>query len=280
MPGSAGPDDASVPCVAPSPVLARNAVRVSGRRNGPAVVLGHGFGCDQRMWRHVAPAFEEDHRVVLFDHVGSGASDLTAYDGDRYATLDAYAADVVEILETLELRDVAFVGHSVSAMIGVLAANAAPGRIGRLALLGASPRYIDDAEYRGGFSRADVDDLLETLERNFAEWSRSMASIAVATPGRPDIEHELERSFLQTDAAVARQFGRATFLCDHRADLARVQVPTLVLHSTDDPIVPDEVAEYLHRHIAGSTLRRLHATGHYPHLSGPAETVRHLRDFL
>lgn len=243
-------------------------------------MFAHGFGCDQTMWRHVAPAFEHSHRVVLFDHVGSGASDLTAYDRERYGTLDGYARDVLEILTTLALEDVTFVGHSVGAMIGVLAANAEPGRIGRLVMLGGSPRYVDDANYVGGFGRADIDEMLESLDRNFAEWSRAMAPVVMGTPDRPELEHELNASFLQTDAQVAQHFARVTFLSDHRGDLARVTVPTLILQSTDDAIVPPEVAGYMHEHVPDSRLVLMGATGHYPHLSGPDETVRRIREFL
>lgn len=265
---------------ATSPALERNHVRVSGVPGAPAIVFGHGFGCDQTMWRHVVPAFEATHRVVLFDHVGSGRSDLTAYRRDRYASLHAYAEDLLEILDVLGLSGVTFVGHSISAMIGVLAANAAPGRIGRLVLLGGSPRYVDEPGYTGGFARADIDDLLEALESNHAEWSRSMAPVVMGTPGRPDLEEELSSSFLHTDAEVAAHFGRVTFLCDHRADVQRLQVPTLILQSTDDAIVPPAVATWLHEHIPGSRLVTLAATGHYPHLSGPSETVRRIQEFV
>ena len=262
-----------------SQALERNHVRLSGVEGAPVIVFAHGFGCDQTMWRHVVPAFETTHRVVLFDHVGSGRSDLASYDRDRYVSLHAYAEDVLELLDVLGLHDVTFVGHSVSAMIGVLAANAQPGRIGRLVLLGGSPRYVDEPGYTGGFARADADDLLEALESNHAEWSRSMAPVVMGTPGRPDLEDELSSSFLHTDAEVAAHFGRVTFLCDHRADVQRVRVPTLILQSTHDPIVPAAVASWLHEHLPGSRLVALEATGHYPHLSGPSETVRRIREF-
>lgn len=263
-----------------SPVLARNNVQVRGPADRPAIVFAHGFGCDQTMWRHMAPSFETTHRVVLFDHVGSGASDRTAYDRERYGRLAGYAQDVVEILDALDLEGVTYVGHSVGAMIGVLAAAAAPGRIGRLVLLGASPRYLDDGGYPGGFSREDIDDLLGSMDRNFAEWSRAMAPVVMNTPGRPDLVQELEGAFLHSDAEIAQHFGRVTFLSDHRADLDAVAVPTLILQSTDDPIVPMAVAEYLHEHIAGSRLVTLQATGHYPQLSGPEEAVRAIRELL
>jgi sigma-B regulation protein RsbQ len=261
-------------------VLRRHNVNVSGREDAPAMVFAHGFGCDQNMWRFVAPAFEADHRVVLFDHVGAGASDLAAYDPAKYASLDGCAADVVEILDALDLGPVVFVGHSVSAMIGVLAAARAPGRFAKLVLVGPSPRYVDDDGYTGGFARADIDELLTSLESNFLGWSSTMAPVIMGTPDRPELEEELTNSFCRTDPDIARQFARVTFLSDNRADLPGVTVPTLVLQCSQDVIAPDVVGEYVHRAIPGSVLTRLEATGHVPHLSAPEETTAAIRAFL
>src|SRR3954465_2045915 len=206
----------------------RNNVRVSGNGH-PPMLFAHGFGCDQNMWRFVAPAFEDAHRVVLFDHVGAGQSDVSAYDRKKYATLDGYATDVLEICRDLQLSDVIFVGHSVSAMIGVLAANREPDRFAGLVLLNPSPRYIDDAHYRGGFSRADIDELLESLDSNYLGWSAAMAPVIMGNPDRPELGQELTNSFCRTAPAIARQFARVTFLSDNRADLPRVGTPALVL---------------------------------------------------
>ncbi len=261
-------------------VLARNRVTVTGAEGAPAIMFAHGFGCDQHMWRQVAPAFEADHRVVLFDHVGAGRSDLTAYDPEKYASLDGYAADVVEILEALDLGPVVFVGHSVSAMIGVLAAARAPGRFAKLVLVGPSPRYVDDDGYTGGFARADIDELLASLESNFLGWSSTMAPVIMGNPDRPELGEELTNSFCRTDPGIAAQFARVTFLSDNRADLATVRVPTLVMQCSDDVIAPAEVGEYVHRNLAGSRFVRLEATGHCPNLSAPEETVAAIRAFL
>ena len=198
----------------------RNNVAVSGDPQGAPMVFAHGYGCDKNMWRFVAPAFERDHRVVLFDHVGAGGSDPRAYDPERYASLDGYADDVVAILEELDLRDAIFVGHSVSAMIGVLAARRAPGRIGKLVLVGPSPRYIDDEGYRGGFSEEDIDELLGSLASNFLGWSSAMAPVIMGNPDRPELGEELTNSFCRMDPAIAEQFARVTFRSDNRADLA------------------------------------------------------------
>jgi sigma-B regulation protein RsbQ len=261
-------------------VLARNNVRVGGRPDGRPMIFAHGFGCDQNMWRFVAPAFEADHRTVLFDHVGAGASDLGAYDAERYGTLAGYADDVVEICRELELTDAVFVGHSVSAMIGVMAAARAPEAIGALVLVGPSPRYIDDEGYLGGFDREDIEELLESLESNFLGWSSAMAPAIMGNPERPELGEELTASFCRTDPEIAARFARVTFMSDNRADLATVSVPTLVLQCSADVIAPGAVGEYVHEQIPGSVLVRMAATGHCPNLSAPQETIDAIRAFL
>jgi sigma-B regulation protein RsbQ len=244
------------------------------------MLFAHGFGCDQAMWRFVAPDFAVDHRVVLFDHVGSGGSDLSAYDPGKYGSLAGYASDVVELCRELELTDVVYVGHSVSAMIGVLAQQEAPELFGALVMVGPSPRYVDDSGYVGGFSRADIAGLLDALDSNHLGWSAQMAPVIMGNPDRPELSAELTNSFCRTDPDIARQFARVTFLSDNRADLPGVTVPTLVLQCSEDVIAPDAVGEYVHRSVPGSVLTRLAATGHVPHLSAPEETVAAIRAFL
>jgi sigma-B regulation protein RsbQ len=261
-------------------VLVRNNVNVGGRPDGRAMLFAHGFGCDQHMWRFVAPAFESEYRVVVFDHVGAGGSDLSAYDVERHGSLDGYADDVLEICRALDVHDAVFVGHSVSSMIGVLAAAGEPGRIGTLVLVGPSPRYIDADGYTGGFSREDIDELLESLDSNFLGWSSAMAPAIMGNPDRPELGEELTASFCRTDPDIAARFARVTFLSDNRADLPDVRVPTLVLQCSDDAIAPRAVGEYVHRAIAGSTFVQLAATGHCPNLSAPSETVDAIRSFL
>jgi sigma-B regulation protein RsbQ len=260
--------------------IARNNVHLSGKPDGRPIVFAHGFGCDQQMWRLVAPAFADEHRIVLFDHVGAGESDLSAYDPERYASLDGYADDVVEICRELELRDAIFVGHSVSAMIGVLAAARAPEAIGALVLVGPSPRYVDDGDYVGGFAEADIEELLESMDSNFLGWSSAMAPAIMGNADRPELGAELTASFCRTDPEIARRFARATFLADNRDDLASVAVPTLVLQCSDDVIAPDAVGEFVHARIPGSVLVRMAATGHCPNLSAPQETIDAIRGFL
>jgi sigma-B regulation protein RsbQ len=261
-------------------VLERNAVQVSGVPDGRPIVFAHGFGCDQGMWRFVAPDFEVDHRVVLFDQVGSGNSDLSAYDRDKYGSLSGYAADLVEICRELELTDVVFVGHSVSAMIGVLAFEQAPELFGALVMVGPSPRYVNDDDYTGGFSRADIAGLLDSLESNHLGWSAQMAPVIMGNPDRPELGEELTSSFCRTDPAIASQFARVTFLSDNRADLSAITVPTLVLQCSDDVIAPEVVGRYVHDAIPGSVFTKLAATGHCPNLSAPEETTAAIRAFL
>jgi sigma-B regulation protein RsbQ len=260
--------------------VARNNVTLAGPVDGRPMMFAHGFGCDQNMWRLVAPAFAGTHRIVLFDHVGAGHSDTAAYDFGKYASLDGYVDDVLDICAELDLTDVVFVGHSVSAMVGVLAAVRAPDRFGALVLVGPSPRYIDDEGYSGGFSRADIDDLLASLENNYLGWSSAMAPAIMGNPERPELGEELTNSFCRTDPAIARQFAEVTFLSDNRADLAQVHVPALVLQCSDDLIAPEQVGRYVHRHLTGSTLRLLQARGHCPNLSAPAETIAAIEDFV
>jgi sigma-B regulation protein RsbQ len=261
-------------------VLARNNVNVSGAGTQP-MMFAHGFGCDQNMWRYVAPAFEDDYRIVLFDYVGSGKSDLAAYDPERYGSLDGYADDVLEICEALDLRDVILVGHSVSSMVAVLAANGAPERFARLVLIGPSPRYVNDApDYVGGFERADIEGLLEMMDRNYIGWANFMAPSITKNPDRPELGEELTASFCSTDPVIARRFAEATFFADNRDDLARVRIPSLVLQCSDDMIAPDAVGEYVHRNLPGSTFRKLDAVGHCPHMSHPEETIAAIRAYL
>lgn len=263
-------------------MLERNNVTVSGNAAARPIVFAHGFGCDQSMWRHVAPAFEADHRVIAFDHVGAGGSDLTAYDFERYGSLDAYAEDLLEICRALELEDVVLVGHSVSAMICMLAVIREPERFGALVMVSPSPRYVDDrdAGYVGGFEAQDIEELLESLSSNYLGWSSAMAPAIMGNADRPELGAELTNSFCRTDPEIAQQFAEVTFRSDNRADLDRVRVPTLVLQCSQDAIAPREVGEFVHRAIPASTFVLLDATGHCPNLSAPQETVAAIKAFL
>jgi sigma-B regulation protein RsbQ len=260
--------------------MSRNHVIEHGVPDGRPMMLAHGFGCDHNMWRHVWPAFADRYRIVLFDHVGAGGSDPSAYDPHRYASLEGYAEDVLAICEERDLRDVVFVGHSVSAMIGVLAAAQQPERFARLVLVGPSPRYIDDDGYVGGFTREDIDGLLESLESNYLGWSSAMAPAIMGNADRPELGEELTNSFCRTDPEIAAQFARTTFLSDNRADLGRVRIPALVLQCSDDVIAPEAVGQYVHARLADSSYVLLDATGHCPNLSAPDETVEAIEEFL
>ncbi|WP_331769876.1 alpha/beta hydrolase (plasmid) [Embleya sp. NBC_00888] len=262
-------------------VRSRNRVRVSGRAGAPVVMLAHGFGCDQNMWRLVVPALERDFTVVLFDHVGAGRSDLSAWNKERYSDLDGYTDDVLEICRDLDLGPVTFVGHSVSAMMGVLAAARHPEYFAGLVLLAPSPCFIDDpaAGYRGGFSTEDIEELLQSLDANYLGWSGAMAPIIMGNPERPELGEELTRSFCATDPDIQRVFARVTFLSDNRADLAEVTVPTLVAQCSSDAIAPPEVGAFVQAQIKDSRLVTLSATGHCPQLSAPEETTEAIAAF-
>ena len=261
-------------------IIARNNVREFGRGKQP-MLFAHGFGCDQNMWRFVTPAFADDYRIVVFDYVGSGKSDLSAYDPTRYSSLAGYAQDVLDVIHALDLRDVIFIGHSVSSMVGVLAANREPERFSQLILVGPSPRYINEApDYVGGFERRDIEGLLETMEKNYIGWANFLAPAVMKNPDRPELSEELEASFCSTDPVIARQFAEATFFSDNRDDLAAVHVPSLIMQCSDDMIAPLDVGDYLARTLPNSTLRVLEATGHCPHMSHPGETIGVIREYL
>ena len=260
-------------------VRARNNVRFSGRGERP-IMFAHGFGCDQTMWRLVAPAFEADYRVVLFDYVGCGKSDWSAWDSQRYSSLRGYAQDVLDILSAFDLHDVVFVGHSVSAMIGMLASIEAPERFSRLIHIGPSPRYVNDAGYIGGFERNDIEGLLDLMEKNYVGWAAFLAPVVMKNPERAKLTEELQSSFCATDPRVTRQFARVTFLSDNRDDLNKVTVPSLILQCSQDAIAPDAVGRYLQNVLPDATLRQMSATGHCPHMSHPEETVALMKEYL
>ncbi|MDQ4075255.1 MAG: alpha/beta hydrolase [Chloroflexota bacterium] len=260
-------------------VLVRNNVKIFGK--GQPMLFAHGFGCDQNMWRFVTPAFENDYQIILFDYVGSGKSDLQAYRPARYSHLEGYVQDVLDICAALELTDVIFVGHSVSSVIGLLASIKEPERFDRLILVGPSPCYINDPpDYVGGFERADIEGLLDMMERNYIGWASFLAPVIMKNAEQPALTQELEESFCSTDPTIARRFAEVTFFSDNRGDLPEVTVPSLIMQCSEDAIAPLEVGEYLHRHLPHSTLRVLKATGHCPHMSHPEETIRVIREYL
>jgi sigma-B regulation protein RsbQ len=257
----------------------RNNVHIKGAGKR-TIVFAHGFGCDQNMWRFVAPAFEDDFRTILFDHVGAGGSDLSAYNPAKYTALSGYADDLIEIGQEVDFQDAIFVGHSVSAMIGVLAPLKAPELFESLVLVGPSPRYINDSDYIGGFGAEQINELLDFLSTNHLGWSTAMAPAIMGNPERPELGEELINSFCRTDPEIAKAFARVTFTSDNRADLARVKARTLILQCSEDIIAPLEVGSYVQSQITGSKLVVMKATGHCPNLSAPQETIAAIRDFV
>jgi sigma-B regulation protein RsbQ len=261
-----------------STILKRNNVTITGRGQQP-MVFAHGYGCDQNMWRFITPAFEDRYRIVLLDHVGHGKAEAS-FDRQKYGRLDGYAEDVLGVVRELDLRDVIFVGHSVSGMIGVLAAIREPSRFARLVLIGPSPCYINDDDYVGGFKREDIEGLLEFLDSNHLGWSSTMAPVIMGNPDRPELGEELTNSFCRTDPEIAKHFARVTFLSDNRADLPKLRTSALILQCSADAIAPEQVGLYVHRNVAGSRFVQLQATGHCPNLSAPEETVAAIEAYL
>jgi sigma-B regulation protein RsbQ len=261
-------------------ILLRNNVRVDGDDRAPTMVFAHGFGCDQNMWRFIVPAFSATHRVVLFDYVGCGKSDLTAFSPRRYSTLDGYAEDLLEVCEVLDLQRAILVGHSVSAMIGLLASMRQPSRFSNLIMVSPSPRYINDPPYVGGLDRNDVEGLLSLMDHNYIGWASQLAPLVMSNPERPELTSELEQSFCSTDPLAAKTFARTTFFADNRADLPRAVTPSLILQVSEDAIAPVEVGRYMHQHMPGSELKIIEATGHCPQMSHPELTIAAMKEFL
>lgn len=254
-------------------------ITIQGEGTTP-MLFAHGYGCDQHMWRHVTPAFTKNYKTVLFDHIGAGKSDYSQYDKEKYATLDGYADDVLEICEGLSLRDTVFVGHSVSAMIGILAAIKNPAPFSHLILLAPSPCYINDGDYNGGFSRADIEGLLESLDSNYLGWSQQMAPAIMGNPEKPELGEELTNSFCRTNPDIAKHFAKATFYSDNRNDLPKLKVPSLILQCSEDLIAPPAVGAYMHEQIPNSELVQMEARGHCPNLSAPEETIDCIKRYL
>jgi sigma-B regulation protein RsbQ len=260
-------------------IIERNNVKVFGKGT-QTMLFAHGFGCDQNMWRFVTPAFENDYQIVLFDYVGSGNSDTNAYDAQRYANLKGYAQDILDICEALELKDVIFVGHSVSSMIGILASIQSPNLFKQLIFVCPSPCYINDSDYVGGFERSDIEDLLDIMDKNYIGWASFLAPLVMQNQDQPELTEELQGSFCSTDPVIANLFAKVTFFSDNRNDLSHVTVHSLILQCAEDAISPVEVGYYLNKHLAQSTLKLMKATGHCPHMSHPKETIELIKEYL
>jgi len=261
-------------------IFARNNVNIRGPSDAPTIVFAHGFGCDQNMWRFVTPAYEGTHRIVLFDYVGCGKSDAGAFNSSRYASLDGYARDVLDVCEAADVHDATFVGHSVSGVIGLLAAIKQPSRFSRLVMIAPSPRYINDPPYVGGFEHRDLEELLSLMDHNYIGWAGHLAPVVMGNPDRPELAGELQDSFCSTDPLAAKAFARATFFADNREDLPKAPVPSLIVQVRDDAIAPMAVGDYMHRHMPRSELSIVDATGHCPHMSHPDLTLAAMHDFI
>ncbi|MDB4975409.1 MAG: alpha/beta hydrolase fold protein [Myxococcaceae bacterium] len=251
-------------------VLKRNNVQVTGSGQR-ALVFGHGFGCSQEDWKQVAPHFESNYRVVLFDLTGCGGSDLGAYDRDKYTSLQGHATDLLEIVGALGLTQVSYVGHSAGAMVGILAAIREPARFDNLAVVGASPGYIDEAGYVGGSERKQIEGVLASMSHDYLQWCEAVVPAAMGNSERPQLARELVRTFKRANAEIATHFGRAIFLSDYRSALPQLLTRTLVVQSAEDLFVPEVVGRYIVEHVQKGKLHQLRSTGHYPQLSDPEE---------
>lgn len=262
-----------------SSIIERNNVHVIGQGK-QVMMLAHGFGCDQKMWQYVTPELEKDYKIILFDYVGSGESDLSAYDSEKYSTLHGYVQDILDIIEALKLKDIVFIGHSISSMIGMLTATEYPEHFKSMIMIGPSACYLNDGDYHGGFERSDIMELLDMMEMNFAGWARYMAPLVMDQSKGQGPVNELEKSFVSTDPRVARQFAEVTFFSDNRASVTLMEVPTLVIQCSEDSIVPIEAGQYLHENLPSSEMHIMEAKGHYPHISKPEETLELIRGYL
>ncbi len=284
-------------------IITRNNVKVFGKGRQPMLFV-HGFGCDQNMWRFITPAFEDEYKIVLFDYVGSGRSDLSAYNMERYGNLNGYAEDILDVCQALQLEDVILVGHSVSSMTGLLSVIAKPEIFHSIIFVAPSPCYINDsssendfsseevtseeshaalhrgAAYIGGFEKRDIDELLETMDKNYVGWANFLAPAIMQNPEHPELVEELAESFCSTDPVIARQFAQVTFFSDSRQDLPKLRVPSLILQCSDDLLAPLDVGHYMHQQTPNSTLRIMKATGHCPHMSAPEETIQFIQEYL
>lgn len=261
-------------------IMKRNNVTILGKGK-KAIVFAHGFGCEQGMWRYITPAFEKDYRLILFDYVGSGESDMTAYDAIKYSQLEGYAQDVIDVIETMELEKVIFVGHSVSSMIGLTASIQKPELFEKLVMIGPSPCYINSQDgYEGGFEESDIHELLDMMEMNFAGWASYMAPMAMEQTKDTQQVRDLENTFVSNDPRIARQFAEVTFFSDCRNLLPFVEIDTLILQCSQDSIVPLEVGNYLQKNLKNGELCVLEAKGHYPHISHPEKTIAAIKAYL
>lgn len=262
-----------------SSVIVRNNVKIIGHGR-ETIIFAHGFCCDQQSWKLITPAFLSDYRVVLFDYVGSGNSDRNAYSSERYASLDGYVQDLLDIAEALDLKECIFVGHSISSMIGLLAAIRQPGYFGKMVFIAPSPCYVNDQDYTGGFEESDLQDLFEFMESNYFGWSRALAPAIMGNNDRPELGKLVTESFCAADPEIAREFARVTFLSDTRKYLHRLAVKSLTLQCREDMIAPLSVGFYLKENIPHNTLLILNTTGHYPHISNPEETIYAIKAFI
>ncbi|WP_316806398.1 alpha/beta hydrolase [Pedobacter agri] len=260
-------------------ILIRNNVKILGQ-GSQVIMFAHGFGCAQSSWKYITDAFLEDYRVILFDYVGSGQSDQNQYDYHKYSTLEGYACDVIDIIEALGLKDIIFVGHSVSSMIGMIAALQIPESFKKLIFIGPSPRYLNDRDYIGGFESADIESIFTQIAEDYVGWTKGISPAVMDKAEQPELADFLQECFEETEPSIALAFAMATFKADYRHQIKNLRVPSLTLQSSNDMMAPQSAGEYIHQNTRDNFLVVMKATGHFPHISEPKETIREIKDFI
>ena len=259
---------------------ARYAIKTFGSTSNP-MVFAHGLGCNQTMWKDVAPAFQSTHQIVMFDLMGFGNSDTSCFSYERYQTLEGYADDFIEVVEETCFEPAVFVSHSVSGMIGILAACKRPDLFRQLILIGPSACYLNDGEsYLGGFEKQDIEGLIDAMQSNYLGWAGQMAPAIMGNAERPELTDTLRDSFCRTNPEIARHFAALTFWSDNRSDLAKAYTPALILQCAEDVIAPVEVGKYVADQMPNATFVQLRATGHCPHVSHPAEVIQEIERYV
>ena len=259
--------------------LKKNNVTITGLGTQP-LIFAHGFGTDQSAWRFIQNDFEDRFKLILYDNVAAGKSDDTVFSPNKYNNLYTYANDLLDICREIDLSDAYFVGHSVSGMIGMLAAIEEPRYFSKIVMVGASPRYLNDDGYVGGFDQTGIDRLYAAMTANYYAWVNGFAGLAMGNPDRPELSQEFARTLSSIRPDIAISVAKTVFQSDYRSELPKFGIETLILQSTDDIAVPQEVGEYLHAHLKGSKLINVNSTGHLPHISAPREVSKAVSDFI
>lgn len=261
-------------------IIARNNVKIFGEGE-QTLLLAHGFGCDQNMWRFVKSDLGKKYRLVLFDYVGSGKSDLASFSSEKYSALDGYAENIIDVCRALNLEKVTIVGHSVSSMIGLIASIDSPQYFANMVMICPSPCFLNfPPNYFGGFERKDLEELIDLMDKNYIGWANYLAPLVMGSNNSPELIGEMSGSFCSTDPIIARVFAEATFFSDHRDILPKAKHPALVLQSRVDALASPSVGEYVQNNLPNSKMEIIDAEGHCLHMTCPEKIVQQIIDFV